>query len=114
MNVTADPAPMFVCGSHCALSTYMGQMLHFNVSFLDIPHPDEAVAISVYTQGLTLDGAVPMGGAVIAPVGGLWQTSQLMGWFPEAAYGGFSGARPCTASLYGRAPPVGCFLPRGR
>jgi hypothetical protein len=91
MNVTADPAPMFVCGSHCALSTYMGQMLHFNVSFLDIPHPDEAVAISVYTQGLTLDGAVPMGGAVIAPVGGLWQTSQLMGWFPEAAYGGFSG-----------------------
>ncbi len=106
MNVTADPAPRFVCGSNCELSTHMGKMLYFNVSFLDIPHPDEAVAISVYTQGLTLDGAVPMGRASVAPVGGMWQTSQLMGWFPEAAYGGFSGA-PLTSPLH---PCSACSL----
>ena len=94
MNVTADPAPVFVCGSQCNLSTNMGQMLYFNISFLDIPHPDERETIAAYTNGLVLDGAVAVGSQVTTPVGGWWQTSQLMAWFPDASYGGFSGAEP--------------------
>jgi hypothetical protein len=92
MNVTADPAPVFVCGSRCSLSTYMGQMLYFNISFLDIPHPDERETIAAYTKGLVLNGAVPVGSPVMSPVGGWWETTQLMAWFPDATYGGFSGA----------------------
>ena len=103
MNVTADPAPFFVCGAQCNLTTHMGQMLYFNVSFLEIPHPDESVAIGAYTQGLTLDGAVAVGAPYTMVMGNLWETTQLMAWFPDAAYGGFSGWHP--------APCVAISLP---
>ena len=43
MNVTADPAPVFVCGSQCCLSTYMGQILYFNISVLDVPRDHRGV-----------------------------------------------------------------------
>jgi len=115
MNVTADPAPFFVCGAQCNLTTHMGQMLYFNVSFLEIPHPDESVAIGAYTQGLTLDGAVAVGAPYTMAMGNLWETTQLMAWFPDAAYGGFSGM-VCYTGTDASGPyrltqtTVGCLL----
>ncbi|EKX45005.1 hypothetical protein GUITHDRAFT_152823 [Guillardia theta CCMP2712] len=88
-NIRQDPGPSFV--PHVNLSTTMGKLLYFNVTFRDINHADEVVAISFDTQGLTLTGATFLSN-VVEPYDALSKsTSRLVQWFPDSMYGGFAG-----------------------
>eukprot|EP00292_Cryptomonas_paramecium_P002047 CAMPEP_0113684128 /NCGR_PEP_ID=MMETSP0038_2-20120614/13784_1 /TAXON_ID=2898 /ORGANISM="Cryptomonas paramecium" /LENGTH=1026 /DNA_ID=CAMNT_0000603749 /DNA_START=237 /DNA_END=3319 /DNA_ORIENTATION=+ /assembly_acc=CAM_ASM_000170 len=91
MNVTNDPAPAFLCGAQCSLATSMGRTLSFNLSYFDIPHPDESLTIAADPSSLQLAGAVLVGSPVRTLVGAMSLTTQLVTWFPNPAYGGFSG-----------------------
>jgi len=88
-NIREDPGPLFV--PHASLSTTMGKLLYFNVTFRDINHVDEIVSISFDTQGLTLTGASFLTN-VVEPYNALWKsTTRLVEWFPDSMYGGFAG-----------------------
>jgi hypothetical protein len=90
LNVRADPAPAFTPVP--ALSTYMGKTLTFKVAFVDVPHPDEVVEIGMASVGNKLTGARFATDVAVVPTAAGWESSRMVEWFPDAAYGGFSGS----------------------
>ena len=91
MDIRNDPAPAFQ--PLPPLLTKMGKVLRFNVSYVDINHPDEHVSTEMDMQGLVLAGAT-LGPVKVFPRPGDVRhviVSREVDWFPDPTYGGFSG-----------------------
>lgn len=90
LDVKNDPAPKFDVLPD--LSTYMGKILTFTISYVDINHPDEKVHINAVTTGLQLEGAKFVGPPTKTVLNMRQvRTAQVVEWFPDATYGGFKG-----------------------
>ncbi|KAJ1496231.1 hypothetical protein T484DRAFT_1874597, partial [Baffinella frigidus] len=91
MDIKNDPAPVFQ--PLAPLSTKMGKVLRFNVSYVDINHMDEKVSTMMDMEGLQLAGAT-LGPVKSVGVPGDARhviVSREVDWFPDPTYGGFSG-----------------------
>jgi len=90
LDVKVDPAPKFEALPD--LSTIMGKILTFTISYVDINHEDERVSIKSEASGLQLAGAKFVGPPTMTVVDERRvRTSQVVEWFPDATYGGFKG-----------------------
>jgi len=124
LDIKEDPAPLFDVLQ--PLSTYMGKVLEFTISYVDINHPHEQVHISMVQTMPMLTGFKMVGAPTVTvldahgnPYSGavpqrMARTAQVVQWFPDATYGGykddvcFNGTDADGSALRQAQTKVGC------
>jgi len=99
LDIKVDPAPLF--DALQPLSTYMGKVLEFTISYVDINHPHEKVHISMVQTMPMLTGFKMVGNPTVTVLDAhghaysgdqpqrMARTAQVVQWFPDATYGGY-------------------------